>query len=144
MNHCRVYWGSHGCSLERGHAGLCICSCAFGEDGPQDPRADFIEEGVLNVGAPPYYGPDTFFYGEDAIRTGRVSVPGIIAERTWTRIVVTTPGEPEEWSQMQNEAGEWEPWDVYAQTLEAPPGHWLDVVEEDTSDYPGHLKVLVR
>lgn len=31
MKHCRVYWGSHGCSLERGHDGPHICSCAIEE-----------------------------------------------------------------------------------------------------------------
>lgn len=50
---CRVYWGSHGCDLPRGHDGPHICECA-----------DRSEPG--NVGAPPYYGPDTIFYGEDA------------------------------------------------------------------------------
>ena len=51
MEHCcRVYWGSHGCHLERGHDGPHLCD----ED--------------CSVGAPPYYGPDvvTRFYGEDA------------------------------------------------------------------------------
>lgn len=62
---CRVYWGSHGCDLPRGHDGPHLCSCAFGEDGPMDPRADAPAD-ALNVGAPPYYGPDTKFYGEDA------------------------------------------------------------------------------
>jgi hypothetical protein len=41
---CRVYWGSHGCDLERGHDGQHVCGC----------------------GTPPYYGADTNFYGEDA------------------------------------------------------------------------------
>lgn len=50
---CRVFWGSHGCKLERGHEGPHLCECA-------DPD----EEG--NVGGPPYYGPDTRFWGEDA------------------------------------------------------------------------------
>ena len=28
-NICRVYWGSHGCQLERGHEGTCECSCCM-------------------------------------------------------------------------------------------------------------------
>ena len=54
MESCRVYWGTHGCDLERGHDGPHLCDCA---DIPP-------EEG--GVGKPPYYGPDTKFYGEDA------------------------------------------------------------------------------
>jgi hypothetical protein len=56
--YCRVYWGSHGCCLPRGHHLVpgkdqhCRCECAADEEG--------------NVGAYPYYGPDTYFYGEDA------------------------------------------------------------------------------
>ena len=60
---CRVYWGSHGCFLERGHEGPHLCECAFGS--PTDPLEDQLAE-ALNVGAPPYYGPDTNFWGEDA------------------------------------------------------------------------------
>jgi hypothetical protein len=52
---CRVFWGSHGCCLSRGHEGPHLCECA----GPD-------EDGVRNVGRPPYYGPNTTFYGEDA------------------------------------------------------------------------------
>ncbi len=55
-----MYWGSHGCDLPRGHDGDCRCNCA--DDAP--------EPGVLNVGAAPYYGPDTVFYGEDAPARG--------------------------------------------------------------------------
>jgi hypothetical protein len=41
---CRVYWGTHGCCLPRGHDGPHRCTCA---DDPEEP-------GILNVGAPPY------------------------------------------------------------------------------------------
>jgi len=63
---CRVYWGSHGCNLERGHDGPHHCDCA--DEGGFDPetREYYDEPGVFNVGAPPYYGPETSFYGEDA------------------------------------------------------------------------------
>lgn len=54
---CRVYWGSHGCDLTRGHEGHCRCSCA-----------DEPEPGT--VGAYPYYGPGTKFHGEDAAARG--------------------------------------------------------------------------
>lgn len=65
MAYCRVYWNTHGCDLERGHDGPHLCDCAVPNwrdypDGYED------EDGVLNVGAPPYYGPDTHFFGEDA------------------------------------------------------------------------------
>lgn len=56
---CRVYWGTHGCCLPRGHDGPHVCSCAF-------DKAEDEEDGLVNVGAPPYYGPETSFYGEDA------------------------------------------------------------------------------
>ena len=54
---CRVYWGSHGCDLPRGHHLIpgddqhCRCECAADEEG--------------NVGGYPYYGLGTHFYGED-------------------------------------------------------------------------------
>lgn len=54
---CRVYWGSHGCMLPRGHQGPHLCECSL-KPPPTNPN-------VVNVGAPPYYGPDTRFYGED-------------------------------------------------------------------------------
>lgn len=64
--HCRVYWGSHGCELERGHDGPHLCSCA--DDPGVDPETgEYVDDpGCLNVGAPPYYGTKTIFYGEDA------------------------------------------------------------------------------
>ncbi len=64
---CRVYWGSHGCELERGHVerdgtphdcGCCQC-------GEHHPYPDWPDEGVLCVAQEPYYGPGTNFYGED-------------------------------------------------------------------------------
>ena len=51
---CRVYWGSHGCNLPRGHSGPHLCACAD------------IPASKGGVGKPPYYGPETRFYGEDA------------------------------------------------------------------------------
>lgn len=63
---CRVYWGSHGCMLPSNHHftpnSYCRCECAADEDG--------------NVGAYPYYGDGTWFYGDDATRvwgTGETS-----------------------------------------------------------------------
>lgn len=55
---CRVYWGSHGCARPRGHEGPHLCLSCWDED----------EDGW--VGAPPYYGPATRFYGEDAEALG--------------------------------------------------------------------------
>lgn len=65
---CRVYWGSHGCQLARDHAGPHECSCCTCVDHTSDPlhgSSDPEDEGVLCVAKPPYYGPDTQFYGED-------------------------------------------------------------------------------
>ncbi len=64
MSHCRVFWGSHGCRLERGHQGPHLCECAH-PDWQNCPEGFKDSDGVLNVGAPPYYGPETIFYGED-------------------------------------------------------------------------------
>lgn len=60
---CRVYWGSHGCRLPRGHKDHHECVCARDDHGNLEPRED--EDGYLNVGAHPYYGRITRFYGED-------------------------------------------------------------------------------
>jgi hypothetical protein len=54
---CRVYWGSHGCDLERGHKDDCEC----GNHPGSDPCC---------VGKAPYYGPQTRFYGEDVTARG--------------------------------------------------------------------------
>lgn len=61
---CRVYWGSHGCMLERGHDGEHLCSCTF-ENGVMLPHMNDAP-GFGNVGRAPYYGAETRFYGEDA------------------------------------------------------------------------------
>lgn len=55
---CRVYWGSHGCDRPSGHDGPHLCLSCWTED----------EDGW--IGAPPYYGPETCFYGEDAEALG--------------------------------------------------------------------------
>lgn len=62
---CEVYWGSHGCRFERGHEGGCECDCCT--CGDRHPDAG---DGVLCVAKPPYYGPDTNFYGDDAAGRG--------------------------------------------------------------------------
>lgn len=54
---CRVYWGSHGCERPRGHDGDHWCDCCECADHPDE------DEGC--VAGPPYYGPETRFYGED-------------------------------------------------------------------------------
>lgn len=53
---CRVYWGSHGCERPRGHDGPHWCDCCECDDHP----------GPACVAGPPYYGPETLFFGEDA------------------------------------------------------------------------------
>ena len=55
---CRVYWGSHGCSRPRGHEGAHWCDCCECDDHPDH------DSGC--VAGPPYYGPDTHFFGEDS------------------------------------------------------------------------------
>jgi hypothetical protein len=68
MSFCRVYWGSHGCYLERGHEGDHLCTCTFVDDDPAKPMLPHAHDPGVdngNVGRPPYYGPDTRFYGED-------------------------------------------------------------------------------
>lgn len=63
-DHCDVYWGSHGCDLTRGHEGHHFCSCCDCDPHVTEPRLD----GSFGpcVGAWPFYGPDTEFFGEDA------------------------------------------------------------------------------
>ena len=55
---CRVFWGSHGCDLLRGHEGHHRCDCC---------ECDVHEPGTECVGSHPYYGPDTSFSGEDVV-----------------------------------------------------------------------------
>lgn len=65
---CRVYWGSHGCDLERGHEGSHVCACCDCPPGHHDGvTAPYLvdDPDVLCVSRAPYYGPDTNFYGED-------------------------------------------------------------------------------
>lgn len=54
---CRVYWGSHGCARPLGHDGDHWCDCCDCDNHP-DPDSGC-------VAGPPYYGPDTRFYGDD-------------------------------------------------------------------------------
>jgi hypothetical protein len=61
---CRVYWGSHGCMLDRGHEGEHLCDCTFDGEGGLLPHMYDSDNG--NVGRAPYYGHGTHFYGEDA------------------------------------------------------------------------------
>jgi len=65
---CRVYWGSHGCHLERGHDGDCQCDCC--DCGEHHPYPDWPDESVLCVATAPYYGVNTRFYGEDVAARG--------------------------------------------------------------------------
>ena len=58
---CRVYWGSHGCCLPRGHEGDHWCDCCECEDHP--------EPGC--VAGPPYFGINTHFYGDDCTTSAR-------------------------------------------------------------------------
>lgn len=69
VNPCRVYWGSHGCCLERGHDGEHRCDCTWDWEGRLRAHSDDVpddHEDSGNVGRAPYYGLDTHFYGEDS------------------------------------------------------------------------------
>ena len=58
---CDVYWGSHGCGRKPNHGGGHRCDCC------RFPRLHFILHRKTGcVGARPYYGKETFFYGDDA------------------------------------------------------------------------------
>lgn len=57
---CDVYWGTHGCRFVVGHSVPHECECCECQDHERDHEA----EGC--VAKPPYYGPDTRFYGDDA------------------------------------------------------------------------------
>ena len=58
---CHVYWGTHGCHLERGHPAdvPCRCDCECVSHPADDSGC---------VCAYPYYGDETRFWGED-VRT---------------------------------------------------------------------------
>lgn len=67
-SHCRVFWGSHGCMHERGHAPEIPHECDCCECPPGGhPRS---VSGALCVAKPPYYGDRTVFYGEEAEALG--------------------------------------------------------------------------
>lgn len=71
---CRVYWGSHGCRFDDPkHEGLCECNCCHCPPGHHNgvEAPELVNgPGVICVAKPPYYGPDTRFYGEDAAARG--------------------------------------------------------------------------
>lgn len=57
---CRTYWGTHACMNDRGHDPVELphrCMCCT-----HDTHTGFTD----CVGGPPYYGPTTMFWGEDA------------------------------------------------------------------------------
>lgn len=71
MADCRVYWGTHACSLDRGHEGTHKCTCCECPEGAHDGVTAPNIEGIpftSCVGQAPYYGPEyeTILYGEDA------------------------------------------------------------------------------
>lgn len=59
MSRCDVYWGSHGCELPKGHEKIGLPHVCLSCFDPDDMDG--------YVGAPPYYGPDTKFYGDDVV-----------------------------------------------------------------------------
>lgn len=54
---CNVFWGTHGCDFELGHEGPCKCECYLDSANWDDGE----------VGGPPYYGPNTVFYGNTPV-----------------------------------------------------------------------------
>lgn len=68
---CRVYWGSHGCDEPRGHPPEVPHACDCCECGSHpDPDPDNPGNEPSCVARPPYYGPGTRFFGEDAKALG--------------------------------------------------------------------------
>jgi hypothetical protein len=68
---CRVYWGSHGCMHPRGHdPDLLPHQCDCCECGEHHPYPEWPGTWVTCVARPPYYGPETLFYGEEAEALG--------------------------------------------------------------------------
>lgn len=63
---CDVYWGSHGCGLERGHEGTHWCGCCDCDDVAECIKRT-VDDEDHGAGPLPYYGMDkTNFRGEDA------------------------------------------------------------------------------
>jgi len=58
--HCRVYWGTHGCDLERGHRGTHRCL--------HDDWSSQTDEDEAPYEDSTGYGWMTWYYGEDAPR----------------------------------------------------------------------------
>lgn len=58
---CSVYWGSHGCKLAKNHKGYCECDCCICDDEHTSEPID----GFCCVAKFPYYGNNTWFYGDD-------------------------------------------------------------------------------
>lgn len=63
---CRVYWGTHACCHERGHDGPHECDCCECEDHAANHEHQDENGEWVCVAKPPYYGPQTTFYGEDS------------------------------------------------------------------------------
>jgi hypothetical protein len=59
VRYCDVNWGSHGCVLPLFHDGAHECDCCECENHP-DPLERL---GYVCVAKPPYFGPDTRFWG---------------------------------------------------------------------------------
>lgn len=60
---CDTFWGTHGCSLEPGHEGFCICDDReLDEDGqPIGELQDLVRDKAVPA-VPPYNGPDTWWH----------------------------------------------------------------------------------
>jgi hypothetical protein len=67
---CDVNWGSHGCMHPRGHDVSIPHECPCCECGEHHPYPRWPDTGVLCVAKPPYYGPETRFYGDDVAALG--------------------------------------------------------------------------
>lgn len=73
VNACRVYWGSHGCNLPRGHEGgheCACCDCPAGHHNGLEAPMLVDDDDCVCVARAPYYGSKTRFYGEDAQAQG--------------------------------------------------------------------------
>jgi hypothetical protein len=67
---CDVNWGSHGCYHPRGHSPEIPHECPCCHCGERHPYPHWPDTLVQCAAKPPYYGPDTRFYGGDAEALG--------------------------------------------------------------------------
>ena len=85
---CRVYWGSHGCKLPRGHEGPCECDCCVcrGEhtDQPNAEHLVCVAKAPVSVPVVVTGEPETVKTADGSERPTEVTVPVPAAGRETT------------------------------------------------------------